>query len=255
MAYGRLAVDAKRFPARGAARHAPSGGRDAARRVVGRSHGVGVARGLPRADRLGHGEERPLVRGDGRRAEDLVGDCLPQPAPERAGGEPGRPGSRADRHPAQHFLPADGLEPFLEACRTAIPRSRQDLLNVTLRFVAEDRTSLLAYARGPRVAAVMLFSQKTTRVDDEDMAVLTRRLIDAALDAGGSLPALPPARPARSGRARVPARGGIREPQASLRSRAAVPEHDVESVPGRDHGTRRGSSPPSTPCCSPSSRA
>src|SRR5207247_2523863 len=92
----------------------------------------------------------------------------------------GRDRSRTDiLH--EYFLPADGLESFLEACRAAIPRSRQDLLNVTLRFVAEDRTSVLAYARGPRVAAVMLFSQKVTRGDDEDMAVLTRRLIDPGL--------------------------------------------------------------------------
>ena len=86
----------------------------------------------------------------------------------------------------EYFLPAEGLETFLAACRTIIPASRQDLLNVTLRYVAEDRTSVLAYARGTRVAAVMLFSQRMTRADDEDMAAMTRGLIDAALDAGGS---------------------------------------------------------------------
>jgi FAD/FMN-containing dehydrogenase len=86
----------------------------------------------------------------------------------------------------EYFLPADSLESFLGVCRTTIPASRQDLLNVTLRYVEEDRTSTLAYARGPRVAAVMLFSQRMTRVDDEDMAVMTQRLIDAALAANGS---------------------------------------------------------------------
>jgi FAD/FMN-containing dehydrogenase len=87
----------------------------------------------------------------------------------------------------EYFLPAEGLETFLAACRKIIPASRQDLLNVTLRYVEEDRTSVLAYARGgPRVAAVMLFSQRMARADDEDMAAMTRRLIDAALDAGGS---------------------------------------------------------------------
>jgi hypothetical protein len=86
----------------------------------------------------------------------------------------------------EYFLPAEGLEPFLAACRAAIPASRQDLLNVTLRYVEADRWSVLAYARGPRVAAVMLFSQPMTRTDEEDMTGLTRRLVDAALDAGGS---------------------------------------------------------------------
>jgi hypothetical protein len=32
----------------------------------------------------------------------------------------------------------------------------------------------------------MLFSQRTTRADDEAMAALTRRLVDAAHEAGGS---------------------------------------------------------------------
>jgi hypothetical protein len=36
------------------------------------------------------------------------------------------------------------------------------------------------------VAAVMLFSQRMARAEDEDMAAMTRLLIDAALDAGGS---------------------------------------------------------------------
>jgi hypothetical protein len=86
----------------------------------------------------------------------------------------------------EYFLPVEGLEPFLVACRTAIPGSRQDLLNITLRYVREDRTSALAYARGDRVAAVMLFSQRMAPADEEDMMAMTQRLIDAALDAGGS---------------------------------------------------------------------
>jgi FAD/FMN-containing dehydrogenase len=86
----------------------------------------------------------------------------------------------------EYFLPPESLEGFLAACRIVIPASRQDLLNITLRYVEEDRRSILAYARGTRVAAVMLFSQRMTRADDEDMAALTERLVDAALDAGGA---------------------------------------------------------------------
>ena len=56
--------------------------------------------------------------------------------------------------------------------------------------------STLAYARGPRVAAVMLFSQRMSRADEEDMAAMTRQMIDAALAAGGTyyLPYRPHAR-------------------------------------------------------------
>ncbi|HEX2438481.1 MAG TPA: FAD-binding oxidoreductase [Methylomirabilota bacterium] len=97
----------------------------------------------------------------------------------------GRDHSRTDiLH--EYFLPSEGLETFLAACRTIMPASRQDLLNVTLRYVQADRTSVLAYAPDTRVAAVMLFSQRMTQADEEDMAQMTQKLIDAALDAGGS---------------------------------------------------------------------
>ena len=86
----------------------------------------------------------------------------------------------------EYFLPPDGLEPFLAACRRIIPASRQDLLNVTLRYVESDRTSVLAYAPAARVAAVMLFSQRMTSADEDDMAAMTRRMIDAVLEAGGA---------------------------------------------------------------------
>src|SRR4029453_14397964 len=88
----------------------------------------------------------------------------------------GRDRSRSDiLH--EYFLPPEGLEVFLAACRRIIPVSRQDLLNVTLRYVQADPVSVLAYARETRVAAVMLFSQRMTQADEADMAAMTRQLI------------------------------------------------------------------------------
>ena len=47
------------------------------------------------------------------------------------------------------------LEPeFLAACRDIIPNSNQEFLNVTLRYVAADPVSLLAFAPQRRIAAV-----------------------------------------------------------------------------------------------------
>ena len=186
MAYGRLAVDAQRFfreallvtlrPVAGAPPAATSGGlmvslsREVFRAQVGSDSakrarwyaetvaGPKTSSGLASRNRL-----------------------LNEPVANLAG----RDRSRTDiLH--EYFLPPDGLETFLAACRTIIPGSRQDLLNVTLRYVQADRTSVLAYAPETRVAAVMLFSQRMTQADEEDMATMTQRLIDAAHDAGGS---------------------------------------------------------------------
>jgi FAD/FMN-containing dehydrogenase len=186
MAYGRLAVDAARFlreallvtyrPEAGAPPPATSGGfvnavsREMFRAQIG-SDVVKRARW--------HAETITAPKmGSGVASRNTL---MNEPVANLAGRDP----KRTDiLH--EYFLPPESLEGFLDACRTAIPGSRQDLLNVTLRYVQEDRLSVLAFARGTRIAAVMLFSQRMTHADDEDMAVLTQRLVDAALDAGGS---------------------------------------------------------------------
>jgi FAD/FMN-containing dehydrogenase len=186
MAYGRLAVDAQRFlresllvtlrPVSGAAPPAASGGLmvSLSREVFRAQIGSDTAK---RARWYAETVAGPKTSSGIASRNRLLNEPVANLA--------GRDRTRTDiLH--EYFLPAEGLEPFLAACRTIIPGSRQDLLNVTLRYVAEDRTSMLAYAPAPRVAAVMLFSQRMTRADDEDMAAMTERLIDAALAAGGS---------------------------------------------------------------------
>jgi FAD/FMN-containing dehydrogenase len=186
MAYGRLAVDAKRFlrdallvtlrPTPGTPQPVTSGGlmvtlsREVFRAQIG-SDSAKRARWY--AETVAGPKTSSGIASRNRLLNEPVANLA------------GRDRARTDiLH--EYFLPPEGLEPFLAACRTAIPGSRQDLLNITLRYVQADPTSVLAYARERRVAAVMLFSQRMTKVDEDDMAGLTRRLIDAALDAGGS---------------------------------------------------------------------
>jgi FAD/FMN-containing dehydrogenase len=86
----------------------------------------------------------------------------------------------------EYFVPPSRLEEFLQACRELIPRSGQDLLNVTLRYVETDSTSVLSFAPGPRIGAVMSFSQRMRDADERSMEELTDKLIDRALTLGGS---------------------------------------------------------------------
>jgi hypothetical protein len=186
MAYGRLAVDSQRFlresmlvtlrPVAGTPPPATSGGL-----VVTLSREVFRAQIGSDAAKRARWYAETVAAPKSSAGVATRNRLLNEPVANLAG----RDRSRTDiLH--EYFLPAEGLETFLAACRTVIPASRQDLLNVTLRYVQEDRISTLAFARGPRVAAVMLFSQRMTRADEEDMAAITQRLIDAALDAGGS---------------------------------------------------------------------
>ena len=86
----------------------------------------------------------------------------------------------------EYFVPPDRFNDFLAACREIIPSHRQDLLNVTLRYVDADSSSVLTYAPQARIAAVMLFVQKRTAEADDDMRAMTVKLIDRTLAIGGS---------------------------------------------------------------------
>jgi FAD/FMN-containing dehydrogenase len=86
----------------------------------------------------------------------------------------------------EYFIGFDRFDAFLDLCRQAIPSSFQEFLNVTLRFVGEDKDSVLTYAPVPRIAAVMSFSQEMTGRAEADMTRLTRQLIDGVTAIGGS---------------------------------------------------------------------
>lgn len=107
-----------------------------------------------------------------------------------------------DRNPGrtdilhEYFVDFDRFGDFLTACREVIPDSYQEFLNVTLRYVAPDPDSVLAFAPTPRIAAVMSFSQELTARAEDDMMRMTQLLIDRITDIGGAyyLPYRPHAR-------------------------------------------------------------
>jgi FAD/FMN-containing dehydrogenase len=95
-----------------------------------------------------------------------------------------------DRHRTdilhEYFVPPERFEDFLHVCRDIIPRAKSEFINVTLRYVAADPVSRLAYAPSARIAAVMSFSQEISTDGEVDMMVTTERLIDAILSIGGT---------------------------------------------------------------------
>lgn len=86
----------------------------------------------------------------------------------------------------EYFVAPERFADFVRICREVIPSSYQELLNITLRFVDTDRDSVLAYATVPRICAVMLFSQEMSVRGEEDMARMTRALVDRVTEIGGS---------------------------------------------------------------------
>ena len=86
----------------------------------------------------------------------------------------------------EYFVAPERFAEFLAACREIIPPSGQELLNVTLRHVEADTTSVLSFAPEARIAAVMLFPQAMTEEGETSMQAMTERLIDRVLALGGS---------------------------------------------------------------------
>lgn len=87
----------------------------------------------------------------------------------------------------EYFVAPDRFGAFVAAAKEIIPGSYQELLNITLRWVAQDPVSLLSYApTGPRIASVLLFSQEMTARAEADMARMTHEMIEAVLAIGGS---------------------------------------------------------------------
>ena len=86
----------------------------------------------------------------------------------------------------EYFVPPDRFADFVTVCQEVIPASYQEMMNITLRYVAADRESVLSYAPGPRIACVMLFSQEMTARAEADHKRMTRELIDRVLELGGT---------------------------------------------------------------------
>jgi len=86
----------------------------------------------------------------------------------------------------EYFVAPERFNDFLRACQEVIPKGRAEFLNVTLRYVAKDETSVLSYATTNRIAAVMSFSQQVTPEGEADMLRTTEMLIDRVAAIGGS---------------------------------------------------------------------
>ena len=107
--------------------------------------------------------------------------CLNEPVSNLAG----RDRRRTDiLH--EYFVPPERFPEFLTACREVILKSKQEFLNVTLRYVGADPSSVLAFAPTRRIAAVMSFSQEMTPEAETDMLRMTEALIERIIAIGGS---------------------------------------------------------------------
>lgn len=86
----------------------------------------------------------------------------------------------------EYFVEPDRFAEWVALCKRVIPASYQELLNITLRYVAPDKEAVLSYAPVDRIACVMLFSQEMTVRAEADMQRMTQALIAGTAELGGT---------------------------------------------------------------------
>jgi FAD/FMN-containing dehydrogenase len=86
----------------------------------------------------------------------------------------------------EYFVPRRAMPAFTDALREVVTRRGANLLNVTIRHVSRDDTTVLPYARDDRFALVLYFNQRLTAASSRTLDATTCDLIDHALRLGGT---------------------------------------------------------------------
>ncbi|HEX9705173.1 MAG TPA: FAD-binding oxidoreductase [Gemmatimonadales bacterium] len=87
----------------------------------------------------------------------------------------------------EYYVPVESFVPFMDRFRDILVRGRMNVLSSTVRYVAPNATPVLAYAPRQPAFAVIQMSNVGLSLDAQAHAqAVTRELVDAALDFGGT---------------------------------------------------------------------
>ncbi|MBX2920781.1 MAG: FAD-binding oxidoreductase [Chitinophagaceae bacterium] len=86
----------------------------------------------------------------------------------------------------EYFIPKDSVASFIGILQSTVPGYDVDLLNITVRNVKKDEDTYLRYANEEVFGFVMLFNQTKNDHSEEQMRLLTQRLIDASIALKGT---------------------------------------------------------------------
>jgi FAD/FMN-containing dehydrogenase len=85
----------------------------------------------------------------------------------------------------EYFVPRSHFVPFIDGLRETLVASDANLLNASVRIVHREDMALSYAPADDMIAVVLYLSQRTTRTGNEQMAGVTRALIDLCAAQGG----------------------------------------------------------------------
>ena len=87
----------------------------------------------------------------------------------------------------EYYVPMENFVPFMDRFREILLSGNMNVLSSTVRYVAPDSTPVLAYApRTPTFAIIQMSNVRLTPVGQERAQAVTRQLVDAAIEHGGT---------------------------------------------------------------------
>lgn len=86
----------------------------------------------------------------------------------------------------EYFIPIANFDAFTKKMTTILKNNHVNILNISIRHSLPDPGTLLAWARTEVFSFVLYYKQGVTDLDQKDVHEWTRKLIDAALNEGGT---------------------------------------------------------------------
>jgi len=86
----------------------------------------------------------------------------------------------------EYFIPERNFNNFIKDIKPILKDSEVDLLNITIRAVNRDEDSYMNYAREKVFGFVLLFNQKKTTKQENEMKIITNKLVDVAVKNAGT---------------------------------------------------------------------
>lgn len=86
----------------------------------------------------------------------------------------------------EYFVPVDSFDVFVPRMAAIFKEHRVNTINVSIRHASPDRETLLSWSRHEVFSFVIYYKQGTSVAAQQAVGIWTRKLIDAALQTGGS---------------------------------------------------------------------
>lgn len=86
----------------------------------------------------------------------------------------------------EYFIPVKNAEKFIQQLTTILKKNWINVLNVSIRYVPADKTSLMSYAQEDSFAFVLYLNIFNTRGSITRSCTWTQEIIDAALQYNGT---------------------------------------------------------------------